>query len=112
MRSLLQISFVDHPIELRGDGNALADALSESPRPASGARRQTRVRDMPPTGGTGREPRRFALPASRRRLGTVYGRVAVSAVYCYARLAEEAGFGMQARPATLAWRQVIESLPG
>ena len=32
--------------------------------------------------------------------------------YCYARLAEEGGFDMDARPATVAWRSRIEALPG
>lgn len=38
--------------------------------------------------------------------------IADIAVYCYARLAEEAGFDMQDRPATLAWRRSVEALPG
>lgn len=32
--------------------------------------------------------------------------------YCYARLAEEGGFEMAARPATSSWRERIEALPG
>ena len=32
--------------------------------------------------------------------------------YCYARLAEEGGFEMEARPATVAWRERMEALPG
>ena len=32
--------------------------------------------------------------------------------YCYARLAEEGGFEMDGRPATVAWRNRIEALPG
>ena len=33
-------------------------------------------------------------------------------VYAYARLAEEAGFDMAARPKIVAWRKAIEALPG
>ena len=32
--------------------------------------------------------------------------------YCYARLAEEGSFEMGTRPATVAWREAMEALPG
>lgn len=38
--------------------------------------------------------------------------IADIAVYCYARLAEEGGFDMHDRPATVAWRSKMEALPG
>ena len=38
--------------------------------------------------------------------------IADIASYCYARLAEEGGFDMSARPATVAWRDRMEGLPG
>ena len=38
--------------------------------------------------------------------------IADIACYCYARLAEEGGFDMDQRPATVAWRQAMEALPG
>jgi glutathione S-transferase len=38
--------------------------------------------------------------------------IADIACYCYARLAEEAEFDMTTRPATVAWRERMEALPG
>ena len=38
--------------------------------------------------------------------------IADIACYCYARLAEEADFDMSSRPATVAWRDRMEALPG
>ncbi|MEM7407906.1 MAG: glutathione S-transferase family protein [Pseudomonadota bacterium] len=38
--------------------------------------------------------------------------IADIACYCYARLAEEGGFDMSHRPATVAWRDRMEVLPG
>ena len=38
--------------------------------------------------------------------------IADIACYCYARLAEEGEFDMSARPATVAWRERMEGLPG
>ena len=38
--------------------------------------------------------------------------IADVSIYAYARLAEEAGFEMEARPKTVAWRQAMEALPG
>jgi glutathione S-transferase len=38
--------------------------------------------------------------------------IADIAIYCYARLAEEGGFDMSGRPATVAWREAMEGLDG
>ena len=38
--------------------------------------------------------------------------IADIACYCYARLAEEGELDMSARPATVAWRERMEGLPG